>query len=512
MATSKVKCTPCQDRKKRTCFVSGADGDYCDYCAWNELECDYREKNVKDLLDLAHHRRSAPPQPFQDISNIPLEFRQVLTSSNVGIVLSIDLGTSHTGASWEVLNFDQPHPDLNAREVQFDGSARPRTQVAFITEESGSRVPCITESVLTQHEVDFAKRFKYIKLYGVSAAEAKDLGHQGFVQKAQRAAESLLKELKAKSALPAEVSETSDIVVGFLRALRTQISTTLQTETGMTSQQVDWVIENKVRLIVAAPAKWTSRLSMQLQAYFEKAGFPCPDIRSEPKLALAMIVHQSRAAVTRGTLDAFNSSQLLNRVTTVVDIGGGTVDVAQLQVTQIHPEIRYETKPLAHGAVAGSETVNDAFTDHLRDTLKSDLAHLAHNAGCTEDGFLELFADSFEKAKRHFAMEDPRPTIKISTKAGTPTITTSALVPEFKGSYFELSTDVMRSILDDQLAAIYQVVDMQLKNPPKTKKRSSAEKPVIHLIGGGARLPYVRDKFQAHYKMRYNVICKSETE
>ena len=379
-----------------------------------------------------------------------------------------------------------------------ESSRRFPTQAAVVQGDGGYRL-AFTDTDLHNHDVLPHEVFRHLKLMQVTTDDAKAIGLNSMVEEIQHRNAALFDNLCARGARPPNISSVVDIFREVLRYIWGTAKVSIRYQTGMTEEQLSWVLKHKARIVVAVPPAWTSRQNNEFRSLLIEAGFDNPYLRSESKLAGAIHAHEyeNKTSVKNVTLMGTNLC--------VVDIGCSTVNLSAYNISQLVPKTVFDVISEDAGKMAGSELLNSKFREHLMLQLgPKALAECAEQNGCTEELVIDCFVEGFEQAKRGFrGSSDNYPgglqtltTTKITTDRRL-TLTESVLsIPGAQPDGIRYSFTHMCEVFDAYLSEIIPMIETQVMAMVKDEEDRGT---VIMVVGGGSLIPYIQEKVIAYF-------------
>lgn len=336
--STQVRCSNCA-AARRIC-KHHAKSFRCQRCIGYDLHnCDIRDQ-VASLPEEASFIAGQPSptslkeeQPSQSQASKPSELKwELLVKGDYVLIIGIDVGTKNSSACWQVVPKDQkltPNFKPQVRNVTSAGEWRIPTQAVIIPEGDQSRLVFSGEEIedhmgedLEPHDV-----FTLLKLMLVRTSTDDNNSQKEMIDALQRTNNSIFERFLQAQPLPANIDTVLDIFREFLRYLRNIIYDNIASAVPLTGPELKDVWEKHTRVVVAVPAIWTATMNNHFRRLLLDAKFPCAHIRSEPKLAAAVIVQEQQqengllsTAVERA--QALAHMQKTARI--VVDIGGGT--------------------------------------------------------------------------------------------------------------------------------------------------------------------------------------------
>ncbi|KAK5057740.1 hypothetical protein LTR84_011741 [Exophiala bonariae] len=296
-----------------------------------------------------------------------------------------------------------------------------------------------------------------------------------------------------------EVNSTCDIMVQLLRNQLQLVKKEIMQEANFTDTQVDQVLSSKrARVAVDSTTAHGEDSLDLLRCLCERAGFPeNTRILSEAKSAAIYSVLHSKNLLS-APLATEPRLKLRGKHCMVVDIGGGTTDIAVIQVVSMQPTLDIREVFEVKACMSGSNSLNDTAASHIRRLLGDEWSDFFSNNEMTEDKLLETIRTEFEFAKQDF---DPSTfgcrKHFIYSVANTPKEFGEILSKVHLSS--EYDTDTMQMIFEDWLRDIITQVNQQLlrlSSHSSVVLESTGEIPII-LTGRGANPKFVQQHMQS---------------
>ncbi|KAF3223573.1 hypothetical protein TWF679_000019 [Orbilia oligospora] len=237
----------------------------------------------------------------------------------------------------------------------------------------------------------------------------------------------------------------TELVTDYLSALRAHITETLTAVYGLT-----FLKRSKLKYILTVPAIWSEKAKETHLEAAGKAGYG-----SKEELVLRY--------------DCF----------TVVDCGGGTVDLISYKVMNFRPYIEFREITGGQGGGCGSIFINKAFETYMIKRFGSK-----NYESIPQKSKARMMGD-FELAKQLFSDDDHEEKFYV-TAIGLPRIYKGAIGVDQDG-YLTLTRDDMRNIFDPTIDSIVALISAQIKSAAVASQRVKSG------FGGS---PYLRRRVQ----------------
>ncbi|KAK6353146.1 hypothetical protein TWF696_005136 [Orbilia brochopaga] len=368
------------------------------------------------------------------------------------VVIGVDWGTTWTGVAWAMVNDRTPKENIKINVIQQWSGAGSRTSdkvpTEFIYAEDGkwqtmkwgfqARAPGLPQDPIRWTKLLLDK--KYLECIP-----------------------ELVKQVDDRIPCP---KPAVDLVADYLSALKAHILETFISKYGATFWK-----RLKVRYIFTVPAIWSHKAKdIHLEA-IEKAGYGSrQDIMliSEPEAA-AIAAFRSLGHGPLRRYDCF----------TVVDCGGGTVDLISYKVMNFWPQVEFREITAGVGGACGSVFVNKAFTNYLIDKIG-----LKSYKAISPKSMSRMMTD-FEDIKYAFSDEDDQEIFTV-TAIGLSEIAQKRAGVDEEG-FLTLTRDVVRQMFDPTITSILTHISNQIRD---AKARDQRVKMIL-LVGGFGRSPYL---------------------
>lgn len=274
-------------------------------------------------------KEPAPPSQYSKPSDPKWEG---LVKGDYVLVLGVDIGTKNSSASWQLVPKNQkltPRFKFQVRNIESAGEWRIPTQAAIIVENDQPRLIFSEAEILDRmgEGLESQDVFTLLKLMLVRTSTDDNDGERQMVDALQRANNFTAEKYLRAGRLPTDVHNVLDIFREFLRYLWSIIRGKIASVARISEEELEYALQKHTRIIVAVPAIWTAPMNNHFRRILLDAGFPCAHIRSEPKLAAAVIL-QDQQQDSGMTTTAVKRAKILERskqtARLVVDIGGGT--------------------------------------------------------------------------------------------------------------------------------------------------------------------------------------------
>ncbi|KAK6497417.1 Ubiquitin-conjugating enzyme E2 6 [Arthrobotrys musiformis] len=364
---------------------------------------------------------------------------------NPEIVIGVDWGTTWTGVAWTLVTEKPQSEDVRVNMIQKWASGKgtsDKVPTEFMYTEEGTW-ETMKWGFQTQSLDLSPKVIRWTKLL-------LDPDYTTLVPEAQEAAEKIPHN-----------KEVVDLVADYLSALRAHIIEKLTETYGPT-----FFNRLKLKYILTVPAIWSEKAKETHLEAAAKAGYGSKeelDLISEPQAA-AIAAFRSLGHGPLRRYDCF----------TVVDCGGGTVDLISYKIMNFRPQLEFREITAGQGGYERMPQWSKA----------------------------KMMA-SFELEKQSFSDDDDQEECSVSVGAG------STLPRKYKGAVgidetgeIVLSREDMRNIFDPTIDSIISLISGQIKSAAEAAKTGRAPQRVkmILLVGGFGGSPYLRRRVQEWIK------------
>ena len=249
--------------------------------------------------------------------------------------------------------------------------------------------------------------------------------------------------------------------------------------------------ESEVQFVFSVPTTWEEHTIDRFKKCFAKAGFG----QKSSHTALVTLTEAQAAAVCTANEqnDEFEKGQYI----LICDSGGGTTDIALLEVNSDHGEpLKLKQIDRVYGKRAGSTQIDEEFESYAcqqLERLQKDHPDILQD--------IQLIARSMT-ASRLFQLQKFTLGSKVSTKPfGVPV---RGLPPDFshKDSDIEFgklmfTPKTLAAFFDERLKVIFEAVDTQLGNLDNLYENRRVD--YMILSGGLGSSPYVKKKLEERY-------------
>ncbi|EGX46672.1 hypothetical protein AOL_s00097g576 [Orbilia oligospora ATCC 24927] len=368
------------------------------------------------------------------------------------IVIGIDWGTTWTGVAWTLVTEKAQNTNEEAKInviQQWPAGSRTSDKVPteFVYTEDGSwetlkwgfqaQAPDLSPRVI-----------RWTKLL-------LDPDYTNLVPEAQEAS----KKIPHNKAV-------TELVADYLSALRAHITETLTAVYGPT-----FLKRSKLKYILTVPAIWSEKAKETHLEAAGKAGYGSKeelDLISEPQAA-SIAAFRSLGHGPLRRYDCF----------TVVDCGGGTVDLISYKVMNFRPHIEFREITGGQGGGCGSIFINKAFETYMIKRFGSK-----NYESMPPKSKARMMGD-FELAKQSFSDDEHEEKFYV-TAIGLPRKYKGAIGVDGDG-YLTLTRDDMRNIFDPTIDSIVALISAQIKSATVASQRVKSG------FGGS---PYLRRRVQ----------------
>ncbi|KAI5782093.1 hypothetical protein DFH27DRAFT_637650 [Peziza echinospora] len=261
-----------------------------------------------------------------------------------------------------------------------------------------------------------------------------------------------------------------DIVSDFLQSLYEHLIYTLSGQ-GLGPER--W----RYRVMFTVPAPFSTSATEALRRCVENTGWAEHEVLvelTEPEAA-ALHTIRTQQRVTREI--AFKPNQCF----LVVDAGGGTVDLASYNITELSPVTRMAQTGVIHGDVCGSTNIDNAFKRYIKSILPADVD--AEHA--LSDAAKYALADEFVVMKEQW-MDSP------ASEYEHVRVPYDCPVPAHlqRSGYLVISREQMRAFFSESVDKTCALVRDHVHECLQRGYRVS----YLFLVGGFGTSPYLRTK------------------
>jgi len=293
---------------------------------------------------------------------------------------------------------DSPRPALGETQYIFEF-----TSPAFSGMQNIASSPCKQFSLLKQCLVpedatplsNLAPRSWYRRTNNWNKRLAKKVASSGEVK---------ISDVLTNKTTLQEINSVDDVFAQLLRHCLQATKKEIFENSGLTIAQIDDLIATKARIGVSATTAFGDGALDKLRRLLGIAGFPRnTTILSEAKSAAVYCVLCHEASVTQALeLSPGSKGKLGDKKFMVVDIGGGTTDVAVVQVLSTAPTLKLrDIQPVA-ACMSGSEALDHMAIDVVREHFRNDWCHIASKANLGDNRLRQQVREQFENVKKDF--------------------------------------------------------------------------------------------------------------
>ncbi|KAK6346385.1 hypothetical protein TWF730_010711 [Orbilia blumenaviensis] len=371
------------------------------------------------------------------------------------IVVGIDWGTTWTGVAWTQATENPQNEDVKINILQhWPAGSRTSDKVPteFVYSEDG-KWQNMKWGFQTQTPDLSPKAIRWTKLL-------LDSNYANLVPEAQEAS----KRVPHNKAV-------IDLVTDYLSTLRAHIAETLIRAYGLTAFK-----KSKLKYILTVPAIWSEKAKeIHLEAAVNSGYGRKEDLEliSEPQAA-AIAAFRSLGNGSLRRYDCF----------TVVDCGGGTVDLISYKIMNFRPHLEFREITGGQGGGCGSIFINKAFESYVIKRFGSK------NYDSMPPKSKARMIGEFERAKQSFSDDDDQEVFYI-TALGLPRKYKGAVGVDEDG-FLNLTREDMRNIFDPTIDLIVALISNQIKTAANGSNRIK----MILLVGGFGESPYLRRRVQ----------------
>lgn len=248
---------------------------------------------------------------------------------------------------------------------------------------------------------------------------------------------------------------------------------------------------SEVHFVFSVPTTWEEDIIDRFKTCFTKAGFG----KMPGHTALVTLTEAQAAAVCTANeqSDEFEKGQYI----LICDAGGGTTDIALLEVNSDHGEpLKLKQIDKVYGKRAGSTQIDQDFKEHVCKQLKR---LQEDHPGMLQD--INIIARSMT-ASLPFQVQKCNLGSKVSTipfgiaVTGCPT-DFSHNDSDIENGKLMFTPKKLAAFFDKRLDIIFEAVDTQLKNLENLDGRRQVD--YMILSGGLGSSPYVKKKLEERY-------------
>ncbi|KAL1847288.1 hypothetical protein Plec18170_008635 [Paecilomyces lecythidis] len=378
-------------------------------------------------------------------------------SRNRHIVISLDFGTTYSGAAWAMA--DSPHehylvnqwPGKPPSSLNGLTSEKVPTEIAFEYNESGPT--CFWGSDIPES----MPRHQWIKLA---------------LDPTQKGPALHLSSVDHRGAPPPYHALPEDLVTNYLHCIHDHLMRVLESKIGAAFGAMTW------EYVVTVPAIWTDAAKAKTNSCAQKAGLG--------KISSTRMISEPEAAAIHALQSSNPRALSVGDAIVLCDAGGGTVDLITFSIIELKPRLRLEEEAPGSGALCGSTFLNHRFQEFLKKKLSSD-------PGWGRDTLEEALQRFETVAKRTFDGD-----LGTEFTIPVPGICDNEDLGVYRGK-IKISGRDMESIFHPILKQVLNLVEGQIGT---SSERVSA----VFLVGGFGQSPYLRKFIQERISPDIEVI------
>lgn len=387
-------------------------------------------------------------------------------SSSVGMraapfVFGIDFGTTYTGVAWSArpgkVRPEDIHLVKNWDSVQYMNTEREKTPTA-ISYSSTKQVTSWGYNILT-----FDESVRWFKLLLLDDAD---------LQEHLKDAPQLI---SARQRLLEMGKKPIDVIADYLRNLWSHVMADV--EKAMTPS---FVKSTPFRIIITVPAIWKSYMRERMREAANMAGLLDP--RECGETELDFVSEPEAAAIATFTNMKGRPDIKVGTSITVVDAGGGTVDLISYQVVDTN---RFAAREAVEGtgALCGAIFLDQEFETLVRDHVATDVWRQV-----PPQEIAEMMNQSWEHGiKQQFTLKQgPEKLWKVRLPARVVQLTGQADIT--------LSSSTIAEIFDHVVSKILDLVDSQIET---LEKKTGSGPNFVILVGGFGKSRYLWERLSS---------------
>ncbi|ETI28894.1 hypothetical protein G647_01346 [Cladophialophora carrionii CBS 160.54] len=255
--------------------------------------------------------------------------------------------------------------------------------------------------------------------------------------------------------------------------------------------------QGPVRFVFSVPTTWSPEVVECFKRIIKKAGFADGSMRGHS--AEVTLTEAQAAAV--GTAHERKSTLKKGQIILVVDAGGGTTDIALLEVASDENEpLRLEQLDRVDGVAAGSTLIDQDFEDYA--VQKLEIINRDHPGKIPD----------VRTAAKRMAASRKFQTNKCSLSTSSKRLNVPFKIPvdDLARNFSHGPADVerqglkydpvsMAALFDARLDKIYQTLDRQFRSMEQLQRTKGRSVKHIVLSGGLGSSSYVKEKLEERY-------------
>lgn len=228
-----------------------------------------------------------------------------------------------------------------------------------------------------------------------------------------------------------------------------------------------------IEAVITVPAQFGFIQRDETRKAGERAGFKIKQILAEPVAA----------ALAYGFENAKPNEKIY-----VVDLGGGTFDVAMLETNGKNYETRIVDGDRALGGDNFDQSIVNLMMSEMRKTIGVDLSTLEHSG---------LNSNDYAKALQRLYTEAEKVKCALSTSDSEPVDITN-LMP-YGGGIYDLHMTITRDAFLKEAAPHVRKIENVIRNSFDDSNYEPSDVDRVILVGGSANMPFVRDCVQKFF-------------
>jgi hypothetical protein len=543
-----IKCSNCADANQGECIFS--EGALCcqrclrlnlDDCNIHDevlkvpWEVTYMAGKTDENLQHAGRVRDRNERfgRSSNSKNYTQHIKELVDGQHV-LCVGIDVGTGNSAACWEVVAKGQaltPGFNVAFTQVQLGADWYQPTQAAFALKDGEPRLVSFDAEIenLGENGLDRQHVLFLLKLMLASPDAQHNEEEKKMLASIRRSNNKAIEYYRAENLLPENVNGILDVFREWLRSLWDLICDHITSVTDLSPKDLHRICENNTRVVVAVPAIWTPSMNNRFRRLLIDAGFPKPNLRSEPKLAAAAIIRKElQKSFQNHTPTAPEVGKLLKewreRSIVVMDIGRGTLvslaisfcdlwpgslsiltimqDLSTVQVTNLFPSLKLTSLLAGAGSMSGNELLDCKFGTALVPILQPYMDEITEAVGMRRNEVIQSFVRGFERAKRDFNV-DQTGEVKIAFREVKEIDGALPRIPAIRltATAIYVPVTLIREVFDDYIELVKALLDQQLEDLEESKF-ARINRRSIFLVGGGSQIPYISKTLIDHYRKK----------
>jgi hypothetical protein len=442
----------------------------------------------------------------------------LLPGSSEEIVISMDIGYTKVSTLWAVVNGreavtidsmtkanilqdNNPLGRAPARAVIFENDIMPAVgEKQYIMEFNGAADTRIQNKLAHARHVFYSLKQCLIPANS-SLFERPSQGSSWYTRPLRRNASLLEKivssgkvkivDVFTNQATLREFGSIQDILVELLRYQLQLTKKTIWEISGLDKNQVNQLMATRTRIGVSATTAFGNTPLDDLQYLLGEAGFPeKTTILSEAKSAAIYSVLRLKEQSETLRYGPGGAIDLHNRNFIVVDIGGGTTDVAVVKVLSTTPSQKLREVQPVTACMNGSEALNDiAATCVLQHFGRAWVSEVLNGFNLKEERLLQYIRTRFRTVKKNF---DPLDS-SSRNQAIFPEEIERVLRPYY--NYLNFTVELVQKIFETWLGDIVRLVRQQ-RSLLEAHAEGAEEVPII-LTGLGSSPRFIEQHMRA---------------